>query len=723
MVSSWGIMRQKIAELIPIKDAMDNLAAIASIHLDSPPPIGIIKGVRLVTNSEELEPADVRWLSSEGSEVLLNLLDLTYRSVYQHLQNLYENPGMDWESKKSREGIAAMMSLVGESVPKMNHYLKFRLEQPSVANVADREAFKTLQHYYAEVFAKKFAGGVEGKEAWEKSWHAKHSLLEATGSELKDFEALLRDKEYELFYIANEHGEPYLNAELLRNIKLTGDFDVESQSFEEDPFLKVRSMQDRDTQASASQILHECREEIEQFYKLAKRLFQHSFARLLSKAVLALFLASNSRHLLQRTTGKHCIQYFDDFHCFLRESLQSPEYQKWIAYPPPKSDKESNLLLYLAHKLCFWLCARSGGIRQEAIGLIHRTMRRGEELQPREHLHKSETVWDQLLFDDEKFRTLLRKFPSGPLFKTLDSIRQEQDGGILVPFDPWIQGNLPSKLFSMRKKKKEIQVLRFASPTRQPMIHRVEIVDEFRGFLRFMAAERKGKKHLLIHLQDRLSWQETARSSVIEQLQNNQNFSSQLVVLTLPKDTDFYHQIHAYSDLHQPDAFIKAFREQLVDKEKGGFYFPQQWSRSDLIQFADTALPLIHKYVFEEKNVLTRQNREDFIEIFYQLIVAKAIDYFNVDSVSFTCKDAVDTGAFASGMFYGFLKLLQGDLSAKEDLDLLRYLFYWPALSVRERAADPEQFHRALSALSSFGNALQENGSKIVKSFGVDLTI
>lgn len=716
-------MRQKIAELIHIKDAMDNLAAIASINLESPPPIGIIKGIRIVTNSEELESPEVRWLSSEGSEVILNLLDLTYRSVYQHLQNLYDNPGMDWESKKSREGIAAMMSLVGESVSKMNHYLAYRLDQPSVADVGNREAFKTLQQYYSERFAKKIAGGVEGKEAWSKSWHAKHSLLEASGSELKDFESLLRDKEYELFYIANEHGEPYLSEDLLRNIKLTGDFDVESKSFEEDPFLKVRSMQDRDTQASASQILHECHKELEQFYKIAKRLFKYLFAKDLSKAILALFLSSNSRHLIQRTTGKHSIQYFDDFHYFLREAFKSPEYQKWIAYPPPKSDKESNLLLYLIHKLSFWLCARSGGIKQEAIGLIHRTMRRGEELQPREHLHKGETVWNQLLFDDEKFRTLLHKFPSGPLFKTLDSIRGDQEEGILVPFDPWIQGNLPSRLYPMRKGTKEIQVLRFATPTRQSMINRVEIIDEFRGFLRFMGSEKKGKKHLLINLQDRLSWQEMARSTAIEQLQSSQTFANQLVVLTLPKDTEFYHQINAFSEMNSAEAFIKAFREQLVDAEKGGFYFPPQWTRGDLIKFADTALPLIHKYVFDEKNILTRQNREDFIEIFYQLIIAKAIDYFDVNSVSFTCKDAVDTGAFASGMFYGFLKLLQGELVLKEDLDFLRYLFYWPALSVRERASDPEQFNRSLSCLSTFEGALQENGSKIVKSFGLDLTI
>jgi hypothetical protein len=274
----------------------------------------------------------------------------------------------------------------------------------------------------------------------------------------------------------------------------------------------------------------------------------------------------------------------------------------------------------------------------------------------------------------------------------------------------------------VQKWKGEIFVLRFASPTQQPTINRVEILDEFRGFLRYMIAEKKGERHLLINLQDRLSWRELARSCVLEQLQNNQSFSSQLTVLTLPKETDFYHQKEVYEELNKTDAFIKAFKEQLFDSE-GGFFFPVKWHKEDILKFADSACISIHQYVFEGKNTLTRRNREDFIEIFYQLLIVKAIDLFDADSLSFTCKDALDTGAFASGIFYGFLQLLRGDLSSKEDIDFLKYLFYWPALSIRERASDPEQFFRAISALECFGNALQDQGSRLWKALGIDLAV
>lgn len=711
-------MRPKISEVLPVKEAMDNLAAIASINMESPPPIGIINDLRIVTNKDELESSEVRWLSGEGAEVILQVLDLTYRSVHQHLMSLYDNPGMDWESKKSRDGIAAMMVLVGESVQKMNAYLEFRFDHPRSEKIEQRESFRSLQRFYSERFAKKFVGGVEGAAAWERAWHEKHSLLEATGSEIQDFESLLRDKEYELFYVTNEEGVPYLGEKLLCNLKLTVDFDIQAGSFEEDPFLKVKAMLDRDLQASASWILKECEDEISHFYKRSRKAFHFSCAVMISKGILALFLASNPHHLVQRTLQKSCSQYFHDFHQFLRSAMKSSEYQKWITYPPQPEETEAHLCMRLISKLMFSLCTRPCGIKQEAIGLIHRTTRRGGELQSRVQMQSGDTHLSHLLYDDEKFRTLLHKFPSGPLLKILETVRHEQEEGMTVPFDPWIQGNLPQKLFTLRNGEKEIALLSLAAPIRQTMINRVEIIDEFRGFLRHL--KESGKVHLLINLQSRLSWRETARSTAIEDLQKNQAFKDALVVITLPKDTDFYYQRNAFSDLTQADAFIAAFREQITQPRENGFYFPSQWKKEELFQFCDTTFSKIHKYIFENKNVLTRQMREDFIEIFYQFITIEAMNRFHADSMSFTCKDGVDAGAYAAGSFYGFLKAYEGDLFQQENIDFMRFLFYWRALSVRERAADPEQFLRSISVLEAWSKSLEEQQGKMNKALNIE---
>jgi len=715
-------MVPKLKEAIGIQEAMDNLAAVVGIDMENPPPIGIVKKTRIVTDEEEFPRNTVQWLSEEGVESIVDILDATYRAIYIHLQSLYENPEMNWENEKTRKGIAAMMSLVGESADKITTYFTYRLGKPPVQKVSDREEFKNLQRFYVGRFEKKFDGGIEGDEAWGKEWeeNKESELLDLSKTGLKDFETVRRDYEYELFYIRKEDGKPYFNAELLRNIKLSCDFEAEPESFEEDPLLKIRAMQDRDLLSSAGQILGDCHPQLIDFYKIFKKAEENDLAQTLSMAVLALFLAANPRHLLQNTIGKSCLEYYNDFHQFLRKAMKTTEYQKWIAYPPEATDKIAHNLLQLTHALAKSFFERAGGIKQESIGLIHRTMRRGEEVKQKEksHLLKGETIWNQFLFDDEKLRSLLSKFPNGPLFKILDLIREEQEEDAIVPFDPIGQQNLPARLYQMERKGKKIEILRIPSPTRQSFINKVEIIDEFRGFLRALSSEKPPKKHLLINLQDRTSWKEYARSRALESLQMNAEFNHQLFVFTLPMDTDFYHQTNEYLNLNKADDFIKAFQDQLESAQECGFFFSPQFKANELKEFAHKSMAAIHEYFFHGKNSLTRRNREDFIEIFYQFFVLKCVDLLEPDSISFTCKDAVDTGAASTGLFYGFLKLLTGDFSKKEEQDFLRWLFYTPALFIRERAIDPQRVNRAISALERFDGEMAERGKQILKTFG-----
>jgi hypothetical protein len=715
-------MKQKTKETIDVQDAMDNLAAIVSIDIKNPPPLGIIKKHRIVTTEEEFGSDTVEWLSAEGSQTILEILDSTYRAIHAHLLKLFESPEMNWENEKSRKGIAAMMTLVGESVEKMDAFLTLRLGKKPEKSVADREDFKSLQKFYSRQFVSKFSEGVEGEGAWAEEWenNEQAKLLDISNTGLKDLETVKRDDEYELFYVRNEDGKPYFNTELLKNIKLICDFDLEGESFEEDPLLKVRSMQDRDLHASAAQILGECHLAINDYYKIARKLEENELGKALGMAIIALFIAANPRYLVQNTMGKSCLQYFDDFHRFLRRAIKTSEYQKLIAYPPDSSDKISHLLLYLVHALSKSFFERVGGVKMESIGLIHRAMRRGEEIKQKEkqHLLKGDTVWNQFLLDDEKFRTLLAKFPNGPLFKILDLIREEQEEDAIIPFDPIGQENLPSRIFEVQRKGKKIDVLRIPSPTRQSLIHKVEVVDEFRGFLRSLTQESPVRKHLMINLQDRTSWKEYSRSRALETLQMNAEFNHQLIVLTVPKDTDFYHQNNEYLNLNKAEDFLKVFASQLANPEECGYFLPQQLKKTELTRFTEMALPLIHENFFHSKNTLTRRNREDFIEIFYQFLILKCIDILEPNSISFTCKDAIDTGAASNGTFYGFIKLLTGDFSAKEEQDFLRWLFYTPALFIRERAIQPGCLNRSISVLEKVDIEMKERGKEIVATFG-----
>ena len=610
-------MAQKVKPTIQVQDAMDNLAAIVSIDMETPPPLGIVKKNRIVTSEEEFGPDTVQWLSGEGSAPILDILDQTYRAIHQHLLKLYEEPEMNWENSKTEKGISAMMDLVGESADRMEEFLEMRLGEPLEEHVRDRVEFKGLQKFYSRHFRTRFKDGVEGGEAWAEEWdeedEAEAVLLDLSKTGLKDFETVKRDLEYELFYIRKEDGKPYFTIEMLRNIKRSCDFDLDGESFEEDPLLKVRTMQDRDCHASAGQILGECHPVIEEYYKVAHSLQGNDFGESLGMAILALFLAGNPRYLLQNTIGKSCLQYFDDFHKFLRRAMKTSEYQKLIAYPPDSSDKTSLILLQLVHALAKELFERVGGVRTESIGLIHRAMRLGEEEKKKgkQKLLKGESLWSQFSLDDEKMRTLLSKFPNGPLFKILDLIREEEKD-VNIPFDPIGQENLPLTLFQIERKNKKTKVLHLPSPTRQSVINKVEVIDEFKGFLRSLTSERQKKKHLIINLQDRTSWKDFSRCQALEKLQMNAEFNSQLVVMTLPKDTDFYYQNNEYLNFSDAKEFIKGFNEQLINSEDCGFYLPLQLKKTDLTRFTEIALPLIHELFFDKKKTLSRHNREDF---------------------------------------------------------------------------------------------------------------
>ena len=87
-------------------------------------------------------------------------------------------------------------------------------------------------------------------------------------------------------------------------------------------------------------------------------------------------------------------------------------------------------------------------------------------------------------------------------------------------------------------------------------------------------------------------------------------------------------------------------------------------------------------------------------------------------SISFTCKDAIDTGSAATASFYGFLKLLNSDFTKKEEQDFLRWLLYTPALFIRERGIDPERLNRSLSMLQRFDSQMTQKGADVMNQFG-----
>jgi len=222
----------------------------------------------------------------------------------------------------------------------------------------------------------------------------------------------------------------------------------------------------------------------------------------------------------------------------------------------------------------------------------------------------------------------------------------------------------------------------------------------------------------MCNLQDRTSWEESARCKVLEELQRRAEFSDSFFVITIPKYTDFYHQSAEYLEISKSADFIAAFQNQIADYKECGFFFPKRLSASDIQKFFGAAIDVVHKRVFGKKKVLTRKNRLDFIEIVFQLFNIYLIDTLKPDYISFTCKDSVDTGAATAAGLFGFIKTInEGPEWSGEEQDFFHWMVFSAALTIRERSIDNSRLSRMVSMLSSIFAELETEGEKLRKDF------
>lgn len=659
----------KKRHVISVIDAVDNLARMAEIDL-------LLEDV-----------ASQDWLDPQNAPANQEKAKETFLVLHRYMRNLYENEKSQLKEPQLQRGLRAIMLLAGEAAQKLDRYTS--LFQGRVSKLKE---YQDLTEYYQTKIIKRLHKPLETEILrGEQEEEVPEEGVDAQA--LKDLERVRKDRDYELFYIRKQDGNPFFTPHLLRHLRLVGEFDETLTSLEgEDPLLKIRALEDKDSQLSAKEILEAMMPTLDLFYHEALRHKERPFVAALNKAAMSLFLAANPRnlaHLAQVGSGKNCRLYFADFHHFLREALSSEEYKHAL------SMASEPILIHTAHEMCCHLFLRKGA-RREAIEFIrYLSMRGGQASSSLDLAHI-------LSEEDEKIRALLSQYPHGPLLKLLDDFRtQEERGGELKGFDPFAQGNIPCHLYSFTYDDADVAILRIPAPIRQEVISKVEIVPEFYAFLHGLQTTFKGQRHLLFYLGNRTSWQEHARCAALEQLSKDPAYAKTLTVITLPKDSEFYNQTGSYQDLNRAEQFITAFKEQIAGGEACGYYFPAKLPMQEVEAFAAQSLEMIHRHFFASQDLLSRKNRLDFIEIFTQFLIVKMLTLLQPDSVSFTSKDAVDLGAAQNATLFAFLRLLNNPEPWKlQEIDFLLWLLNAPALLIRERAIDPAPLNRALGALS-----------------------
>lgn len=687
-------------EELSVIEAVDNLSNMSEIDLK----------VSIDTEMGEEFGEEINW--RDPRQALRNepALKETFRVVHRYLQNIVRQERASLKDTQTQKGIQAIMLIAQEAVHKMDRYAALYPDQ--YKPISHLKEYKDLEKYYHLQILERMPKKEEDPEEWEAHVEEGIEGLEAQKRGIKDLEGVRKDLYYELFFIKNESGKPYISRSLLRHIRLMGNFDeLISVIEDEDPLLRIRELLDRELYEGAKEVLRLSATSFDDFYKDGMKQKKLPYIADLNKAIMALRMAANPKNLIENQSFKSCLEYYSDFHRFLRDAMKTPGYRKLIE--GESDDPFSRVLLNLTHSLCCYFFMRIEP-RKEALSLINNLSEKGEKMQeigPSPKAEKKEMqIWEDLKREDENIRYLLKHYPNGPLLKTLDAFRNEEE---FEGFDPLMHQNFPAQRFVLSQDQFHVTILHLPCPVKQEYINKCAIAEEFSGFLRFYNHEPKGDRHLMINLQDRTSWEEFSRCEALETWAKQAEYDRAFHVVGLPKDTDFYQQIHEYQQMSGAPVFIEQFLEQINSGTSCGYYFPDALSKKEITAFAKPALEVVHSCFFQGRNTLTVKDRLNFIEIFYQIFIFKMIEKFQCDSISFTCKDGIDTGAVQNALFYGFVELLS---MRNPDKDQLIWMLYSSALLIRDRAVLLPRFKRGIIALEAIHESLIKDGNKIVKS-------
>ena len=470
---------------LSILEALDNLNAL--IDAESIEQLEVADGQQLIAHFEPKE-GDY-WVRAGADEMTCDAIRETFKAVHDYLVHFYEKArAQHKETKHLMEGINSVMVLVGEAANKLERehaiFKKTVLELPEYRELQDFYKQRVVRELFIDLAKVPTIKPVEEEE-----------IEEIEGVHLlNDIDVIRRDHLYELFLLKNEAGQDFYTPALSRKLKLACDFGhYMDQLTGDDPFIQIKSWEDRTLHLFARRILNSIKKELALFY--SNRGSSHEeieIVKWVHQAVMALLLAANPRNLLRQFAPKGCYLYFNDFQLFLRQAVRTREYQHLCLYPGKDTLSICSVQLIQSMLLAFFSL---GTESQEALSLITKWVgkTRGGYADQLHH------AWKQL-------ETAFSLHPNGPILKALDLVREDSEHF----FDPVIQGNMPTIECSLTQ---GTVLLKMAAPIYQHTIHQAEVIDEFKAYLHITR-----DKHLIINYQDSSSWRERARAEVIEEL-------------------------------------------------------------------------------------------------------------------------------------------------------------------------------------------------------------
>lgn len=674
-------------------EAVETLSHIAELDLD--PEIGILAR----TDRDQITLKMVEWLHHKEPEERIEAIRNIYSSVLNYLHQYYEHDIFSLQDPLKVEGFKTIMVLVGEAAKKIDRY-QACFQECHLSSVAESKEYKNLSDFYKRNIYPTVNKGTLGKwllaisaQAWSKKakgrW-AKKSI--ETQSIYIDLESVKRDTEYELFFIRKADGTRFFSPRLIRNLKLISNFGTYFGEEKKTDFLSDLAIwKDRQLHHAAKEIYKETKNVLDTYFREISHHKDHEIVCATTKAIFALMFAANPIYLKNVSGKKRALEYFEDFLKYLRAALKTRAFGKMSVYPSKKGHAIEQKIRETLHALTSALFIHTGSL-EAVFPFIKHLIREGEHLVAPEHKEESHLLWSRLAASWQALSKVMKTHPVGPILKIIESIEL----GKYHQFEPLSADNIPHPIFSLYLPHQRIKILRIPCPIRQETTAQAEVIPEFHTFL------ATGKKHLTVNLQDRTSWRESARVLAMEALDKTSP------VVTLATDTSFYHQLSPYHEEGYWERFASHLLDQSTDPQ-AGFYFPVPL-KDKMEAFIPKAMESLHVLFFKNKNALTRTERQVFIDIFCLFIVLKVIDITEPNTISFCCKDGIDTGNLFAHLLWAFFLILNDELQ-EEVIKKLESSLYAPALLSRERLPLHDRFQRTLSVVRHLETVKKEMGA------------
>lgn len=676
-------------------EAVETLSKIAEYEIDAP-------FAAIDWKSERPAVAPLQKFHIQNAARVMSGAKDAFRVILNYLKNYYRREYGKLVRHESIEGIKDVMKVAVGAFNKLDTFA--HLFPDYIHSEKDTKEFQALDSFYQKKIAP-----IEVQESLGK-WlhdlpiiavlgHAKQRKEAEVLAEERfiEMEAVKKDTEYELFFVRKEDGSRFFTSRTLRDVMLLGKtediFDVQrSQSLH----LELAHLQDTAVREKAQNIFKTCATELGVVVNIAKKYPFSEPLSLLYKAIIALFLAAQTK---PKIVVKSADVYLSDCIRFLRNLVDSTDYKKMLAYYPSADSEITTAIIKAVQGLSNALFVTSG---------VPTCL--NDYIAPLCGKEPGEIYFsDRIGTGYKEMQKIMHQFAFLPSTSVLHAL---QDGDV-HGFDPLLLHNMPGVLFNIPVHGKNVTFYRIPTPTYQEYIHGAYITEEWKNFLRTAIQHKKDYCHIIFNFQNRTSWRDFARVKALEELQNQAPFASHVHVITLAHNGDFYEQNGPYLHQNHSGIFIEHLLEHL-DSEASGFAYPKRIKTTILAKLARTLSQDILKVFFSNKNVLTRNDRLNFIELLYIMLEAAIINYMKADAVSYTCKDGLDSSLPEACLMAYFLNTIQEGHITPYDESYMQSILYGLPLLVRGRTLFEERFTRMQSAMKAIETVLPQQGKDLI---------